>query len=387
MDLSLRTKFLEGARWRAYTTRNINEASMNHSLARAGVEIDLGALQRNGASLARRAGVPLLPMIKADAYGLGADAVYRALESLEPWGYGVATVDEGEELRELGATRPVLVFTPLLERELKRVRAARLTPTLGFPKEIEAWRHAGGGAWHLAIDTGMSRAGIPWREIEKIKQLLQLAPPEGAFTHFHSAELDDGTLAKQEDLFRAAIASLPSRPRLLHADNSGAIARKGRSQWDLVRPGIFLYGVGSGRSAALQPEPVVHLRAPIVEIRNLEAGDTVSYGATYRVERAARIATLAVGYADGYPRSLSKSGSVLVGGTLAPVAGTITMDMTMIDVTTVRCEVGDAVTLIGRAGDTVLTVERVADDAGMSPYELLTGLRSRVARTYVGSSA
>jgi len=360
---------------------------MNHSLARAGVEIDLGALQRNGASLARRAGVPLLPMIKADAYGLGADAVYRALESLEPWGYGVATVDEGEELRELGATRPVLVFTPLLERELKRVRAARLTPTLGFPKEIEAWRHAGGGAWHLAIDTGMSRAGIPWREIEKIKQLLQLAPPEGAFTHFHSAELDDGTLAKQEELFRAAIASLPSRPRLLHADNSGAIARKGRSQWDLVRPGIFLYGVGSGRSAALQPEPVVHLRAPIVEIRNLEAGDTVSYGATYRVERAARIATLAVGYADGYPRSLSKSGSVLVGGTLAPVAGTITMDMTMIDVTTVRCEVGDAVTLIGRAGDTVLTVERVADDAGMSPYELLTGLRSRVARTYVGSSA
>jgi len=212
-------------------------------------------------------------------------------------------------------------------------------------------------------------------------------PPEGAFTHFHSAELDNGTLAAQEKLFRAAIASLPSRPRLLHADNSAAIARKGRSEWDLVRPGIFLYGVGSGRSAALQPEPVVHLRAPIVEIRNLEAGDTVSYGGTLRVERAARVATLAVGYADGYPRSLSKAGSVLVGGTLAPVAGTVTMDMTMIDVTTVRCEVGDVATLIGRAGDTVLTVERVADDAGMSPYELLTGLRSRVERSYVGSPA
>jgi alanine racemase len=131
----------------------------------------------------------------------------------------------------------------------------------------------------------------------------------------------------------------------------------------------------------------VHLRAPIVEIRNLEAGDTVSYGGTLRVERAARIATLAVGYADGYPRSLSKSGSVLVAGTIAPVAGTVTMDMTMIDVTTVRCEVGDVATLIGRAGDTVLTVERVADDAGMSPYELLTGLRARVERSYVGSPA
>jgi alanine racemase len=129
---------------------------------------------------------------------------------------------------------------------------------------------------------------------------------------------------------------------------------------------------------------VVNLRAPIVEIRDLEEGDTVSYGATLRVERPARIATLAVGYADGYPRSLSERGSVLVAGTLAPVAGTVTMDMTMIDVTTVRCEAGDIATLIGRAGDTVLTVERVADAAGMSPYELLTGLRSRVERTYTG---
>jgi alanine racemase len=326
-------------------------------------------------------------MIKADAYGLGAEAVFRALESLEPWGYGVATVAEGEELRDWGASRPVLVFTPLLEPELARARAARLTPTLGFANEIEAWRRAGGGAWHLAIDTGMSRAGIPWRQVKEIKHILQLVPPEGAFTHFHSAELDDGTLAAQEALFREAIASLPSRPRLLHADNSAAIARRGRSAWDLVRPGIFLYGVGSGRSAALQPEPVVHLRAPIVEIRNLEAGDTVSYGATLRVDRPARIATLAVGYADGYPRSLSKAGAVLVRGALAPVAGTVTMDMTMIDVTTVPCEVGDIATLIGRAGDTVLTVERVADDAGMSPYELLTGLRSRLERSYIGSRA
>jgi alanine racemase len=357
---------------------------MKHTLARARVEIDLGALQRNGAALARRAGVPLLPMIKADAYGLGARAALRALDPLEPWGYGVATVDEGEELRELGVSRPIVVFTPQLEDELSRVRSSRLTPTLGFPHEIEAWRRAGGGPWHLSIDTGMSRAGIPWREVGDIAQLAGLAPPEGAFTHFHSAELNDGTLQAQEKRFREAVSRLPSRPRLLHTDNSAAIARKGRSAWDLVRPGIFLYGVGSGSSAAIQPEPVAHLRAPIVEIRNLEAGDTVSYDATHRVERAARIATLAVGYADGYPRSLSQRGSVLVGGTIAPIAGTVTMDMTMIDVTTVRCEVGDVVTMIGRSGNTVLTVERVADDASMSPYELLTGLRSRVERAYTG---
>ena len=357
---------------------------MKQTLARALVEIDLGALQRNGAAVARRAGVPLLPMIKADAYGLGAKGALRALEVLEPWGYGVATVIEGEELRELGVSRPIVVFTPLLDAELARARTARLTPTLGFPREIEGWLRAGGGAWHLAIDTGMSRAGIPWREIDEIAQLAALAPPEGAFTHFHSAELNDGTLDKQESLFREAISRLPSRPRLLHADNSAAIARKGRSAWDLVRPGIFLYGVGSGSTAAIQPEPVVHMRAPIVEIRNLEAGDTVSYSATLRVERPARIATLAVGYADGYPRSLSQVGSVLVGGTIAPIAGTVTMDMAMIDVTTVKCEVGDTVTLIGRSENTVLTVERVADNASTSPYELLTGLRSRVEKTYTG---
>jgi alanine racemase len=357
---------------------------MKQTLARALVEIDLGALQRNGAAVARRAGVPLLPMVKADAYGLGAKGALRALDVLEPWGYGVATVSEGEELRDLGVSRPVVVFTPLLNGDLARARAARLTPTLGFPSEIEAWLKGGGGAWHLAIDTGMSRAGIPWREIDDIAQLAALAPPEGAFTHFHSAELDDGSMGAQEKLFREAISRLPSRPRLLHADNSAAIARKGRSAWDLVRPGIFLYGVGSGSSAVIQPEAVVHLRAPIVEIRKLEAGDTVSYDATLRVERAARIATLAIGYADGYPRSLSQAGSVLVGGTLAPIAGVVTMDMTMIDVTTVKCEVGDVVTLIGRSGNTVLTVERVADAASMSPYELLTGLRSRLEKTYTG---
>lgn len=353
-------------------------------LSRARLEIDLGAIQRNAAAVARRSGVPLLPMVKADAYGLGVKEVVSALEPLQPWGYGIASIEEGEELRHAGVARPILIFTPLLEHDLKRARAAKLTPTLGFGHEIESWRRIGGGPWHFAIDTGMSRAGIPWREVERVRPLLEVMPPEGAFTHFHSSELDDGTLEQQENLFRAAIATLPSRPRVLHTANSGAIARQGRSPWDLVRPGIFLYGVGSGRSAAMQPEPVVHLRAPIVEVRDLEPGDTVSYDATFRVDRPARIATMAVGYADGYPRSLSERGSVLVNGALAPVAGKVTMDMTMVDVTTIKCAIGDTVTLIGRAGDTVLTVERVADDAGMSPYELLTGLRSRVERMYTG---
>ncbi|MDQ3674209.1 MAG: alanine racemase [Gemmatimonadota bacterium] len=355
---------------------------MQRVITRARVEIDLGALQRNGAALARRAGVPMLPMIKADAYGVGAEAAVRALDPLQPWGYGVASVAEGEELRAWDVKRPIVVFTPLLADDLPRLRAARLVPTLGFADEIDVWRQSGGGAWHLAIDTGMSRAGVPWREIPTVVDSAGRMSPQGAFTHFHSAELDDGTLAAQETRFREAVAALPTRPPFLHTDNSAAIARRGRSQWDLIRPGIFLYGVGSGQGAGLQPEPVVTLRAPIVEIRDLEAGDTVSYDATLRVERPTRIATLAIGYADGYPRALSGVGSVIVGGALAPVAGRVTMDMTMIDVTTVPCHVGDVATLIGRDGSTLLTVERVADAAQMSPYELLTGLRSRAERIY-----
>ncbi|HWL40604.1 MAG TPA: alanine racemase [Gemmatimonadaceae bacterium] len=354
---------------------------------RARVEIDLGALQRNGAALARRAGVPLLPMIKADAYGLGAEAVARALEPLDPWGYGVASVTEGEELRGWGVKRPVVVFTPLLDADLPRLRTARLTPTLGYPHEIESWRRSGGGDWHLAIDTGMSRAGIPWRQVRDVTDAIATIPPQGAFTHFHSAELDDGTMAAQDRLFRDAIATLPSRPRFLHADNSAAIARRERSAWDLVRPGIFLYGVGSGQGAMVQPEPVVNLRAPVVEIRELEAGDTVSYDATLRVDRPTRIATLAIGYADGYPRSLSGVGSALIGDSIAPIAGRVTMDMTMIDVTTISCEVGAIATLIGRGANTVLTVERVAETASVSPYELLTGLRSRAPRLYTQAPA
>jgi alanine racemase len=360
---------------------------MQPLITRARVEIDLGALQRNGAALARRAGVPLLPMVKADAYGLGAEAAVRALEPLEPWGYGVASVAEGEELRSFDVRRPIVVFTPLLSADLPRLRAAKLTPTLGFATEIDAWRRDGGGSWHLAIDTGMSRAGIPWREIESIVDAAGSMTPQGAFTHFHSAELDDPTLREQEERFRVAVGALQSRPRFLHTDNSAAIARRGRSEWDLVRPGIFLYGVGSGQGASLQPEPVVSLRAPIVEIRQLEAGDTVSYDATLRVERRSRIATLAIGYADGYPRSLSGIGSALIGDALAPIAGRVTMDMTMLDVTTIPCEVGDVATLIGRGGNTLLSVERVADDANMSPYELLTGLRSRADRVYVEAPA
>lgn len=356
-------------------------------MTRAWVEIDLGALRRNGAVMAARAAA-LLPMIKADGYGTGAVAAARALEPLSPWGFGVATLEEGRELRDAGVDRPIVVFTPALADELADLRAARLTPALGTPQQIEAWRALGAGRedWHLAIDTGMHRAGVHWDEVGELHALLRAAPPQGAFTHFHSAELDDGSLAEQERRFEHSVAELPARPALLHAENSAALARTTKSKWSLGRPGIFLYGVGSGPHALVQPEPVVSVRARIAELHTILEGESVSYDATHRASGTRRIATLPIGYADGYRRAFGNRTHVLVHGRCAPVVGVVTMDMTMVDVTDIPCEVGDVVTLLGRDGDLVRDVESVARDADLSPYEVLTGLKSRLPRRFVSAS-
>jgi len=323
-------------------------------------------------------------MVKADAYGLGAVPVSRALERLDPWGFGVATIAEGEELRQAAIKRPIVVFTPLLMGDFDAALRAEITPTLGDATAIARWSESG-RPWHLAIDTGMSRAGVPWDGVCELNDPLRAAPPQGAFTHFHSAERNDGTRDLQERRFAEAIAAMPARPPLVHAENSAAVEHRGPSQWDLARPGIFLYGVSSGNAPMIEPEPVVAMRARVVDLRTIPDGDTVSYGGTFRAEGECRIATLAVGYADGYRRSLSNRGSVLVHGKRAPVSGVVTMDMTMVDVTDVPCEIGDVATLIGADGDDRIDVADVAEAAGLSPYEVLTGLRSRLPRRYLES--
>lgn len=352
-------------------------------LNRAWMEVDLGALARNAGALAHRAQVPLIPMIKADAYGLGAEQVAAALEPLSPLAYGVATVIEGEELRGARITRPILVFSPLLPDELEAAHAARLTPTLGSNAEIEAWAKLG-SPYHLSIDTGMARAGLPWREMAGIIEIVSEHPPEGAFTHFHSPELDDGSMVEQETRFREAVAQLPAKPRILHTDSSAAIVRHGSSDWNAVRPGIFMYGVGSGSAAALQPEAVVHVKARIAETRWVEAGDTVSYDATWTADARRLIATIPLGYADGYPRGASSVAKGVVRGSTAGIAGRVTMDMIMLDVTDTGGEVGDVVTMIGdgSSAGAPIDVASVAAAASMSPYELLTGLRGRLRRIY-----
>jgi alanine racemase len=351
-------------------------------LSRAWMEVDLGALVRNASALGQRAGVPLIPMIKADAYGLGAQQVAHALEHLGPAAFGIATVDEGRELREAGIQRDVIIFTPLLAEEFQAAHDLRLTPTLGFPAEIEQWKMYG-SPYILSIDTGMARAGIPWREVAKLRPVVEASPPSAAFTHFHSPQMDDGSMEVQLERFDAALALLPEIPAILHTDSSAAIVRHG-SHRGAIRPGIFLYGVGSGESAAIQPDPVVHIKGRIVEIRNVEEGDTVSYDATWTARRRSLIATIPLGYADGYPRDASNEGFAVIGGRTVRIAGRVTMDMTMLDVTDAGASVGDVATLIGDpvATGAPIDVASVAAIAGMSPYELLTGLRGRLKRRY-----
>jgi alanine racemase len=350
-------------------------------MTRAWVEIDLGALCRNGAAVAARAGVPLLPMVKADGYGLGGLRAALALESLEPWGYGVATVTEGDELRRAGITRPIVVFTPILRNEIDALRRGDLTPALGDPAVIESWARTG-RPWHLQVDTGMARAGMPADQVAAHRELLARAAPEGVFTHFHSAELDDGSRDVQERRFDAALAALPSRPALVHAENGPAVERRAPSRWSICRPGIFLYGVSAVEGGPLVPEPVVSMRARIVELRTVADGETVSYDATWRAEGPRRIATVPVGYADGYRRSLSNRGEALLRGQRVPVAGRVTMDMTMFDVTETDAALGDVVTLLGREGGELITVSDLAAAAELSPYEILTGLKLRLPRRY-----
>lgn len=363
-------------------TPDHTHSSSAHS-HRAWLEVDLGAIINNARTLRGLAGAPLIPMVKADGYGLGAKAIVRQLESLNPWGYGVATVKEGEQLRSYGIERNIIVFTPLLFSEYGAAYKAGLIPTLGRPDEILKWVEVSESApYHLSIDTGMNRAGASWRSLGGLKEVIAEHPPTGAFTHFHSAELYDGSAEIEEQSFREALAELNANISFLHVANSAAIVRYEQSPWNAIRPGVFMYGVGSGADAKAQPEPVVNLRTRVVDIRWVEPGDTISYDATYTVKSRQRIATVAAGYGDGYPRSLSNVGVALLGGKRIPIRGIVTMDMVMFDVTDVDCEIGDIVTLIGRDGDDLLTVEEVGQMAGKSPYELLTGLSIRLERVY-----
>ena len=368
------------------------------SEARAWVEIDLGALRANYATVRRRVppGTRIVPMVKADGYGLGAERVVRALDALDPWGYGVATVAEGKRLRLQQVKRPLLVVAPVDPGDLAAAAAARLTPSLSSMEAVDAWvaaaSEAGGDSpldFHVEVDTGMGRSGFDWRDAREWGAAVadRIAPSvrwSGCFTHFHSADARDPAPSREQwERLQETLVQLPV-PRehlMVHACNSAAALRWPEYAADAVRPGIFLYG---GRAAqegvAARPKPVVSVRSRLALVREKRPGSTAGYGATHTASAAERWGTLTIGYGDGVSRRLGNRGEVLVRGRRAPIIGRISMDLTTIRVDDPEVPVGEVATLIGRDGNEEITVDEVAGHAGTIGYEVLTGLGSRLPR-------
>jgi len=353
---------------------------MESKLDRTWVEVDLEAVRANARTVQARSGARLMPMVKADAYGLGAIRVAKALEPLDPWGFGVVAAEEGVALRGAGIVRPVVVVQPTLPM-LEPCAKHGLTPALGSREEIAAWRALGDLPFHVSVDTGMNRGGIAWDAVPGVMSAFADAPGfEGIMTHFHSAWDDPASVREQWGRFQAVLAALPRRPALVHAANSVAALGYPEVACDLVRPGIFLYG---GRAGAHEPRSVVRWKALISRAAWVDPGSTVSYNARWTASRRTCVVSVAAGYADGLRRAVSGKGAMLVGGRRWPMAGAVTMDFTMLAMDEVPSD-GAVATLIGTDGDEEITLETFAVWADTISYEILTGLGPRVRRVYTG---
>ncbi|HVZ32889.1 MAG TPA: alanine racemase, partial [Polyangiaceae bacterium] len=362
-------------------------------------EISLGHLRHNLAELTRVARVPIWSVLKADAYGHGAKAVARTLERAGSAGICVALTEEAIELREAGIVVPILVMGSYYDRAWSELLEHQLTPVLSRIDQIEQLaeevreRSAPAFPVHVKIDTGMARLGVPLSELGAFAACLSKHPElrlDGVMTHFASAESDPEFVARQLALFDrgcAVLARAGLEVRRRHAANTAALLAHPEARLELVRPGIGLFGMAPGVTGAPELEPVMRVRTEIVSLRTLPAGASVGYGATFRARRESRIATIPMGYGDGLSRALSNRGQVLVRGRRAPIAGTVSMDMTSIDVTEIAgASIGDEVVVLGPQrgplGEDRLAAEEIAAQTGTIAWEVLTAVSRRVPRFY-----
>ena len=357
--------------------------------------VDLGALTHNVALLKRRLkpATQMLAAVKADAYGHGAPQVARHLATLGVDSFGVATLEEALELRVAGVGGRVLVFSPVyegLETLIDHNVALTVVDEASLERVQRAARAVGKEASiHLKVDTGMGRLGLPWQEAVEVAKAggrTSGVRLEGVWTHFACAdEAERSFTERQITRFKCFLTGLKREglePSLIHTANSAALTAYPEAHFDMVRPGIALYGYGSSSAiTALEPglKPVMTLTAPITFVKRVRAGESVSYGAGWTAPRDTTVATVRMGYADGYPRGLSGRAEVLIQGVKRPVVGRICMDQMMVDVGELEVRPGDRVTLFG---PDVLDAEGVARLVGSISYELLTGLGSRVTRRY-----
>jgi len=370
-------------------------------------KVDLGALQANFRALqaylagdpASAGGAPrIIAVVKANAYGHGAEPVARALEAAGAPMLACADIEEAVVLRRAGVTVPVLVFGALSVSDLDGLFDFDLTPTISTPSAARAVAAAAARrnvrvGYHLKIDTGMNRLGFRHDNLRRTLPELLASPHlalEAVYTHFATADDPEGPLfAEQRSRFGAALTTvqaLGGRPGLVHAANSAATLRDSRVWYGAVRPGLLLYGIVPPPLASTIPlRPVLSLTSRVVAVKGLRPDEGVGYGSRFRASAPATIAVVPAGYADGLDTRLSGRGFVLIRGRRVPIVGAVSMDMLTVDVTGLEVEPGDEVVILGQQGDESwqrIDAREVAAQIGTIPWEVVCRIGTRIERQY-----
>ena len=368
-------------------------------------DVDLNAIAHNFQAIRRfidaepreaGASAPgIIAVVKANAYGHGAGPVALALERAGATMLACADIEEAIVLRRAGVREEILVFGALGVSDVTGIFEHALTPTISTPSagralQEAAFRRHTRLRYHLKIDTGMNRLGFRHDNLSRTMPELLSSPNlevEAVYTHFATADDADHPLMEQQrqrfEQSRAYLASLGVTPRLTHAANSAALLRDARVWYDLVRPGLLLFGVVPPPLASTIPlKPALSLRSRLVAVKHIRTGETVSYGGRFTAERPTRVAVVPAGYADGIDSRAAGRAVVLVRGRRAPIVGAVCMDMILLDITDIEAYPGDEVVLLGTHGDERIDVREMAAAIGTIPWEVLCRLGSRIERIY-----
>ncbi|HDQ25615.1 MAG TPA: alanine racemase [bacterium] len=355
-------------------------------------KIDLHALKYNFGVMKRKTGKEIIPVVKANAYGHGILEVSRFLE--EKCGVkmlAAARMSEGEQLRKGGIKSGILILNGAEKNELKDAVKYNLVLSVYSAeklREISDFCLQKGKkiSVHLKFNTGMNRLGLPLEYADTAKNIIEdnvFLELEGVYTHFADADREnDSRTLKQAKMFEG-LKKVFGKKVMYHAANSAAAVRYKAARFDAVRPGIMLYGCLPVKNfpKGIKLRPVMSLSAPVLQVKKINKGDRVSYGGKYTAKKSETAAIIAVGYGDGFFRSLSEKGYVMIKGKKAPVLGAVCMDMTAVRAPK-GTKPGDSALVFGKSGKYILPVEDAAKEAGTIPYEILTGITDRVERVY-----
>lgn len=359
-------------------------------------EINLGNLAHNFKQIKKILApeTKVMVTIKADAYGHGLVPVAKRLLSVGVDYLGVASIDEGIRLREENINLPVLILGAILKNDIEPLFRYNLIPTVCAEDLVVALNNKARALKRkinvqLKVDTGMGRLGILFKDALKFVSKmhnLKFINIEGIFTHFPLADMNRDFTLHQIDLFGSLIAKLKKAGihiALIHVANSMGVLGYKNSHFNMVRPGLAIYGLYPKENLKLRLKPVLSLKTKVIYTKEVPRGYGISYGHDYVTKKNTHIATLPIGYGDGYPRNLSNLAPVLIRGRRFKISGRVCMDQLMVDVGDFRVKVGDEVVMIGSQGKNKITAEELAQLSGTIPYEIVCGLGSRIPRIYI----